>query len=139
DPKALSSIARHALDPQTAFDAVARVNDAPELLNIALRTDQKEAGVAALEKYMADSATEDTAVRETLGNVIARARNKAVSRRARGLLQAIQDEEASRRMALEHWQQRVASVVARAEAIAANPGLPNAPHELADAEAEWAE
>ena len=40
-------------------------------------------------------------------------------------------------MALEQWQHRVASVVARAEAIAANPSAPNASRELADAEAEW--
>ena len=49
DVKSLGSVARHATDPQTALDAVARVPAAPELLNIALKTDHKEAGVAALE------------------------------------------------------------------------------------------
>ena len=37
-------------DPQTALDAVARVSDPAELLNIALKTEHKDAGVAALER-----------------------------------------------------------------------------------------
>ena len=52
DVKALSSVARHAADPQTAADAVARIEDAAELLNIAMKTDHKDAGVAALEKCL---------------------------------------------------------------------------------------
>ena len=45
-----SSVARHAADPQTALDAVARIADPAELLNIALKTDHKDAGIAALER-----------------------------------------------------------------------------------------
>jgi hypothetical protein len=139
DPRALSSVARHAVDPQTALDAVARLADGAELLNIAVRTDHREAGIAALEKCLSDDGMDEAAARETLDGVIARAKNKSVSRRARAMLQAIQEAEAARRMALEQWQQRVAAVVARTEAISANPSLPNAARELADAEAEWRE
>jgi hypothetical protein len=139
EPKALSSIARHALDGQTALEAVARLSDGPELLNVALKTDHKEAGIAALEKSLSDAAMDDASRRETLETAAAKARNKSVTKRARALLGAIQDAEAARRMALEQWQHRVASVVARVEAIAANPALAHAGRELADAEADWRE
>src|SRR3954469_17087164 len=137
EAKALSSIARHALDGQTAAAAVARLDDGAELLNVALKTDHKDAGIAALEKALSDASLDETSMRDTLTTVIGKARNKPVAKRARALLSALQDAEAARRMALEQWQHRVASVVARAEAIAANPSAPNATRELADAEAEW--
>lgn len=136
DPKALSSIARTAADPQTALDAVARIADAPELVNIALKTDHKDAGIAALEKAVEAGEVD---VRDTLGSVAARAKNKSVSRRARAMLQAIEDAEAAKRLALEQWQQRVGALVARVEAIAAAPSVPDAERPLAAAEAEWRE
>ncbi len=139
DPRALSSVARHAGDPQTALDAVVRLSDGLELLNVALKTDHKEAGIAALEKCLSDGTLDDGAARETLENVLGRAKNKSVSKRARAMLQAMQEADAARRMALDQWQQRVASVVARAEALAANPSLPAATRELAEAESEWRE
>ena len=137
EQKALSSIARHALDPQTAADAVARLTDGPELLNVALKTDHRDAGISALEKALSDASLDEASMRDTLTTVHAKARSKPVAKRARALLSAMQDAEAARRMALEQWQHRVASVVARAEAIAANPSAPSAGRELAEAEAEW--
>ena len=137
EQKALSSIARHALDPQTAADAVARLTDGPELLNVALKTDHRDAGISALEKALSDASLDEASMRDTLTTVHAKARSKPVAKRARALLSAMQDAEAARRMALEQWQHRVASVVARAEAIAANPSAPSASRELAEAEAEW--
>jgi hypothetical protein len=137
EAKALSSIARHALDAQTAAEAVSRLDDGAELLNVALKTDHRDAGIAALEKALSDASLDETSMRDTLTTVIGKARNKPVAKRARALLSALQDAEAARRMALEQWQHRVASVVARAEAIAATPSAPNATRELADAEAEW--
>jgi uncharacterized protein DUF349 len=141
DPKALSSIARNAADAQTALAAVARIADAAELVAIALKTDHKDAGIAALEKAVASAAVEnadtDAAARETLENIATRARNKPVAKRARAMLQAILDAEAARRAALEEWQQRVAAVIARVEAIAAAPAQPDARGQLAAAAIEW--
>jgi len=136
DPKALSSIARHAADPQTALEAVARVGDQAELLNIALKTDHKDAGLAALEKCV-DVSSPDA--RGTLEGVVNRAKNKAVAKRARAILQTLDEEEAARRAALEAWQQRVAAILASVEAIAAAPSLAGAAGALIDAEAEWRE
>jgi hypothetical protein len=134
DVKSLSSVARHASDPQTALDAVARIADPAELLNIALKTDHKDAGVAALDRSV-DPSSADT--RDTLEAVVTRARNKAVVKRARALLQAMDEAEAARRAALEDWQQGIAGILAKVEAIAAAPGGPDAGARLADAEAEW--
>jgi hypothetical protein len=136
DPKLLSSVARQAEDAQTAADAVARIADGAELLNIALKTEHKDAGIAALERALEAGSPGDD-VREVLDGVANRAKSKAVARRARAILQTMDEEEAARRAALEQWQQRVAAIVARVEAIAAAPGIPEAAGQLADAEEEW--
>ena len=134
DVKSLSSVARHATDPQTAFDAVVRIADPAELLNIALKTDHKDAGIAALEKSL-DPSSPDT--RDALEAVVSRAKSKAIVKRARGMIQALDEAEAARRTALEDWQQAIAGLLAKVEAIAAAPGLPDAGARVADAEAEW--
>jgi uncharacterized protein DUF349 len=134
DVKSLSSVARHAADPQTALDAVARIGDPAELLNIALKTDHKDAGIAALDKSVDPSSPE---TRDTLEAVASRARSKAVVKRARAMLQAMDEAEAARSAALEEWQQAIAGILAKVEAIAATPGVPDAAARITDAEAEW--
>ena len=136
DSKALGSIARHAEDPQTALDAVARIAETTELIAVALKADHKDAGIAALERAAAAS---DADVRETLGSVAARAKNKAVSKRARAMLQSIEEAEAAARLALEQWQHRVGAVLSRVEGIAVAPSNPGAARQLEDAETEWRE
>ena len=136
EAKLLSSVARHAADPQTAADAVARLADASELLNVALKTDHKEAGIAALERAI-EAGGAGTGVRETLETAADRAKNKSVSKRARAILQQMDEADAARRAALEQFQARVASILARVEAIAANPGAENATSQLDEAEQDW--
>ena len=136
DPKLLGSVARQAADPQTALDAVARIADGAELLNIAVKTEHKDAGVAALERALEAGAGGDS-IRDVLDGVANRAKSKGVGRRARAFIQTMDEEEAARRAALEQWQQRVAAVVARAEAIAAAPALEGAASQLDQAEEEW--
>ena len=136
DPKLLGSVARQAADPQTALDAVARIADGAELLNIAVKTEHKDAGVAALERALEAGAGGDN-VREVLDGVANRAKSKGVGRRARAFIQTMDEEEAARRAALEQWQHRVVAVVARAEAIAAAPALEGAALQLDQAEEDW--
>src|SRR5688500_10540414 len=136
DPKLLSGVARQAGDPQTAADAVARIADGAEPLNIAVKTDHKDAGVSALERALEAGGAGDD-VRAVLDGVVNRAKNKAVARRARAIIQAMDEEEAARRAALEQWQQRVAGLVARAEALAAHPAIEGAQAQLDDAEEQW--
>ncbi len=136
DVKALGSIARNAGDSQTALDAVRRIADPAELLNVASRTDHKEAGLAALEMC---AATPPGELRDMLEGLSGRAKNRSVAKRARAMVQAMDEAEAARQVALEQWQQRVASVAARVEAIAAAPSIPNASRQVDQAEAEWSE
>jgi hypothetical protein len=135
DTRLLSSVARHATDPQTALEAVARIADPAELQNIAARTEHKEAGIAALERSLEAADAGDP--RELLEGLSNRAKSRSVARRARAILQAMDDAEAAKRAALEQWQQRVAQIVARVEALAAAPRTSAAAAQLADAEAEW--
>ena len=136
DTRVLSSVARHAADPQTSADAVARLADAGELVNVALKTEHKDAGVAALERAV-ESGDASLNVRDTLETVAERAKSKGVAKRARAILQSLDEAEAARRAALEQFQQRVAGVLARIEAVAANPANDSAPSQLDDAEQEW--
>jgi uncharacterized protein DUF349 len=136
DVKLLGGIARQAADSQTALEAVSRIADQSELFNVALKTDHKEAGIAALERA-ADATPETATLRETLDGLAGRAKNKSVSKRARAMIQSIDETEAARRAALEQWQQRVAAAMARVEALAAAPTAPDARAQLAEAEAEW--
>src|SRR6478609_8914000 len=135
DIRSLGSIARHASDPQTALEAVARVPDLAELLNIALKTDHKDAGIAALERIVNGAAP--GASRNTLDLVSNRAKNKSVSKRARTMIQSIEETEARERAALEEWRQRIAGVVARVSALAAAPVGADTRVQLADAEGTW--
>ena len=136
DPKVLSSIARAAADPQTALEAANRVADAAELTNIALKTEHKEAGTSALERAVAAAESDGRGILDT---VAAKARSKSVVKRARAMIQEIEEAAAARRAALEAWQQRVAAVMARVEALAASPGTPDFAGQLDRAEQEWRE
>ncbi|MCA1558940.1 MAG: DUF349 domain-containing protein [Acidobacteria bacterium] len=137
DARLLSSVARQAADPQVALEAVARVPDTTELINIAVKTEHKDAGIAALERA-AQAWAGDGDLRETLDGVALRAKNKSVARRARSLVQAISDAETARKAAFEEWQHRVGALVARVEALAAAPSA-DAREELAAAEVQWRE
>ena len=138
DVRALGSIARHASDPQTALEATLRIADRAELVNVAVKTDHKDAGLAALER-IASSDDPGADLRETLEAVASRAKNKAVSKQARGMVAGIDQAEAARRAALEAWQQRVAGAVARMEACASGPVGPGSTQRLAEAEDAWRE
>ena len=132
DAKALSAVARQTADGRAAALATERIQDRAELLNIAAKTDHKDAGVSALERAM-----ELSLDRQELEGLATRAKNKSVSRRARIMLQAIDDAEAARRETLERNQQRLKSALERIEALAAVPADEQTTARLADAEAEW--
>ncbi len=138
DFRTLGAIARHAADAQTALEAANRIADPAELANIAMKTDHKDAGIAALERA-AETSTSEAEQRELLESAAAKARNKGVAKRARAMIQTIEAATAARRAAHDAWQQRIASVMARTEALAAAPSLPDARQQAGEAEAEWRE
>jgi len=135
DVKSLSSVARNAADPRTAALAAERVQDQAELLNIAARTEHKDAGVGALERAAAGGEVD----RATLEGLAERAKSKAVAKRARAMVQAIDDAEAARKAVLEQHQQRVAGAIARAEALSASAAAPGAEQQIDETEAAWRE
>jgi hypothetical protein len=133
DVKTLSSVARQAGDPRAAALAADRIQDPAELLNIAAKTDHKDAGLAALERAAAMGAAD----RVTLDGLADRAKNKTVGKRARAMVQAIDEQEAARKAAFEQHQQQVASFMARAEALASSAAAPDARTRIDETDAEW--
>jgi len=136
DVKLLASVARNAAYGATALEAVARVADQAELINVAIRTEHKDAGIAALDRA-ADTSEPGAELRDMLDTVGTRAKHKSVAKRARAMTQAMMEAEAARRLALDGWQQQVAGIVARVEALAATPAGPRTGEALAGAEADW--
>jgi hypothetical protein len=114
DMKALGSVARHAKDPGIAALAVERIADAAELVNVAMKTEHKQAGVAAVERLAAAS-PED---RATFDQIAERAAEKAIARRARAVVQAIDDREAARRAAEEAERARLIELQREEERLA---------------------
>ena len=84
DQKALGGIARHAADPGTRLIAIERLTDPAELEAVAVRGEHADAAVDALDRLDAPS-------EELLNNLVARARTKAVQKRARGILRVRED------------------------------------------------
>ena len=113
--------------------AADRIQDPAELLNVAAKTEHKDAGVAALER----AASMGSPDRETLEGLASRARNKSVGKRARAMVQALDEAEAARRAAIESHQQRLAAALARVEALTADAATDGASRQVEDAEAEW--
>jgi hypothetical protein len=136
DVKVLASVARHAVDAQIALEAVARVTDQAELVAVAAKTDHKDAGIAALERA-AEALTSDADRRELLDGIAGRAKNKSVAKRAKALVQEIDEAEAAGKAAREEGQKRVALVMARLDAIASTPGMAEADAQLAEAAEQW--
>src|SRR5436190_478365 len=133
DMKSLSSVARHAADPKTAALAAERVSDQAELLNIAAKTEHKDAGVSALERAAVGAGLG----RATLDGLSERAKSKGVAKRARAMVQAMDEAEAARRAALEQHQQRVAGAIARVEALAVSTTMAGAEQQIDEAETAW--
>src|SRR4051794_18678339 len=135
DLKVLSSVARNGTDARVAASAAERIQDPLELLNVAAKTEHKEAGIGALERAVQIAAPD----RATLDDLASRAKHKSVAKRARAMVQALDEAEAARRAALEQHQQRLAGVLARVEALPSAASSAHAASALADAEREWQE
>jgi Domain of Unknown Function (DUF349) len=135
DGKVLASVARNTIDAQVALEAVARVTDQAELVAVATKTDHRDAGISALERA-AETASEIER-RELLDGIAARAKNKSVAKRAKALVQEMDEAEAARKAAHEDWQKRVSLVLARLDAIAAAPGTADADAELDGITGQW--
>jgi hypothetical protein len=112
DERALGAIARYAKHESTALGALARLADAAELLDVALHADHRDVAIAAFERVTAAGA--DMAL---LRSIESRSQQKAVSKRARALIQEIEDAEAAQRAAEEEQRRREAALCAQVERL----------------------
>src|SRR6266850_7297396 len=134
DQKALGSVSRHAQDNATRMRALAKITDAEELLNVALKSEHTDVAVPALERINGT---------EPLSAIAQRARNKVAARRARTKLRAIEEphdvgREPSAPMTAGE-RQRATELLHRAESLVTVPDPDEASATLADTRLAWAE
>lgn len=97
DERLLGAVARHAKVEAIAATAAARLSSSDELLDTVLNCDHKDVALAAFDRVV-DAAAPDQALLKTIE---ARSQQKAVAKRARTMLQAIEEAEAARKAAEE--------------------------------------
>lgn len=113
DPRALGGIARHAKHEATAAAAVARLDDRDELIDVAQNAEHKDVALAAFEKLLTPAP--DLALLRTIE---ARSSQKAVAKRARGIIQDAEAAEAARLAAIEERRRRQSALCDTADRIA---------------------
>jgi hypothetical protein len=134
DPKSLGAVSRHAQDGPTRLRALARLNNAEEMLNVAIKSEHTDVAVSALDRV------EGT---EALSAIAQRGRNKVAARRARMKLR--QQEEAAQPhhevaapMSAEE-RERALGLLHRAEALVTTADPDEATSALAEVRLAWAE
>ena len=106
DERAISSVARHAKSESTARAALDRLTSHEAVVDVAEHAEHRDVALAAFERALGKGA--DLA---QLKSIESRAQQKAVSKRARTLIQEIEDAEAARRAADEERRRQQSSVL----------------------------
>jgi hypothetical protein len=134
DQKSLGSVSRHAPDGRTRLQALARLSDADEILNVALKSEQTDVAVAALERIDAVDA---------LQAIAQRARNKVALRRARTKVRAIEEPPSPPKTPVATVSpedlQRANDLIRRAESLVTIADPADASAALAATRLAWAE
>jgi hypothetical protein len=133
DERALGSIARHATHETTAADALGRLTDSKEILEVALNADHKDIALAAFDRAL-NGSTPDLAL---LRSIESRSQQKAVSKRARSLIQGIEDAEAARVAAEEERRRQQLSAVEGVERLSSVTDVARSEAELARLTELW--
>jgi DNA polymerase III psi subunit len=134
DPKSLGAISRHAQDGATRLRALARLTDAEEILNVAIKSEHTDVGVSALDRVEGA---------ESLSAIAQRGRNKVAARRARMKLRQLEEpaqphHETAAPMSADD-RDRAVSLLHRAEALVTTADPEEATSALADVRLAWAE
>jgi DNA polymerase III psi subunit len=106
DERSISAVARHAKVESTARAALDRLTLHDSLVDVAEHAEHRDTALAAFDRALANGV--DLA---QLKSVESRAQQKAVSKRARTLIQEIEDAEAARRAAEEERRRQQSSVL----------------------------
>ncbi len=136
DERTLGGVARHAKVETTALAAAARLTSADELLSTVLNSEHRDVALAAFDRVVnaGPAPGSDVALLKTIE---ARTQQKAVARRAKTMLQAIEDAEDARRVAEEDRRKQEASLCAAVEGLTEIPDPERAAAELARISATW--
>ena len=134
DPKSLGAISRHAQDSATRLRALARLTDAEEILNVAIKSEHTDVGVSALDRVEGA---------ESLSAIAQRGRNKVAARRARMKLRQLEEpaqphHETAAPMSADD-RERAVGLLHRAEALVTTADPEEATSALADVRLAWAE
>jgi hypothetical protein len=136
DDRTLGAVARHARTEAIAMSAVGRVSSADELLDTVLNSDHKDVALAAFDRVIDVSGANvpDVALLKTIE---ARSQQKAASKRARTMLQAIEDAETARRVAEEEKRRQETLLCDAVEGAAAIADPDRADADLSRLETAW--
>ena len=126
DPRAIGSVARRATRGEIAKEALSRLDDPTEILAVALKSEDKAIAVGAFGRLTAGHLT-----RDLLEQLSKRAKQKAVQRRAKAALRAL-DEALPNPADLGH-----AAVSDALEAMAVETDLERGREKLDRLLAEW--
>jgi hypothetical protein len=132
EPRALSSIARHARAESTALSALDRLTEHDALLEVAQTAEHRSVAFRAFDRVTSGQPT-----LELLRAIEARAQQKAVSRRARTMIQEIETAEAAARSAEEDRRRRETTLVEAIERLSEVADVPVARAELARLTEAW--
>jgi polyhydroxyalkanoate synthesis regulator phasin len=114
DEGSLGAVARHAKDENIARAALDRLADTEKILDAALNSDHRDVALAAFDRLIVP-ASPDLSL---LATIESRTQQKPVAKRARAILQAIEDAEIARRAAEEERRAKHASLCEAAEHLA---------------------
>ena len=126
DPRAIGSVARRATRGEIAHEALSKLDDGAELLAVAVKADEKAIAVRAFERLSAGHLN-----RDILEQLSKRAKQKAVQRRAKAALAAL-DEALSDPVTDRHT-----AVCEALEAIAVETDFDQGREKLDRLLAEW--
>ncbi|MFN2426644.1 MAG: DUF349 domain-containing protein [Candidatus Binatia bacterium] len=133
--RALGSVARQAKIESTAVAAAARLETSDELLATALNSEHATVALAAFERVLQQGQPDaDVALLRTIAT---RAQQKPVARRARAMLQAIEDAENARRVAEEERRDQELRLCIAAESLARVADPDRIAEQLASLAAAW--
>lgn len=138
DERALGGVARHARAESTALAAATRLTSSDEMLATVLNSEHREVALAAFDRLVdAGGATGGDVT--LLQTIAARTQQKAVARRAKAMLQAIEEAESARRTAEAERQKQEALLCAAVEGLRDAADPERAAAELARVTAAWQE
>ena len=133
--RALGGVARQAKVESTALAAAARLETADELLATALNSEHATVALAAFDRVLQQAQPGDDA--GLLRTIAVRAQQKPVARRAKAMLQAIEDAEQARRDADEERRSQEVRLCTAAESLAHLTDLDRIAAQIASLRADW--